>query len=212
MAWLHLERLLGLDPGPSPLAALAVSGVGLLLLLFGWRLSRLAVMALAFALGATLGQSLAKAASVHPAWGVGLGGGLLALLAGPFFKLGVFLAVGAVGGALAGAAAQGLGKHAFWWVFVPAGLLCGALAVWLTRPLVILATSLMGALAWLGGAVTALGGWGLPSAGDFPAAHPWAWGVILALAAAVGVGVQARFSPRRLDQDGAEQEDRAHVA
>ena len=211
MSALRIDRVLGFEHGVPPALGAAVAVVGVLFLLFGWRLHRLSLAAFGFALGAVLGQLVARWIQVDRLWGLMVGGVSLALLSGPVYRVAVFLLAGLAGGALAGEGIRLMAPAGFWFGFVPGFLLAGALSLWQLRTLVILATGLLGAVAlWWGGTV-AIGAYIFRPATTFHARHPVATTVMVGGMFLVGSALQFKFSPRSnvWDEDGEEQEQEA---
>ncbi len=201
MAHLRIDRVLGFEHGVPPALGAAVAGIGLLFLLFGWRLHRFSAAAFGFALGAVLGQLVARWIQVDRMWGVMVGGVSFALLSGPVYRATVFLLAGLAVGAVAGELVRLAAPGAFTWGFAPGFAIGGMLSLWQLRHLVILATALLGAVAlWWGGAV-AVGAWLLRPAATFHVRHPVASAVVVVLLFLIGCAVQVRFSPRRHDDE-----------
>ncbi len=201
MAHLRIDRVLGFEHGVPPALGAAIAGIGLLFLLLGWRLHRFSAAAFGFALGAVLGQLVARWIQVDRMWGVMVGGASFALLSGPVYRVTVFLLAGLAVGAGAGELVRLAAPGGFSWGFVPGFVFGGVLSLWQLRPLVILATALLGAAAlWWGGAA-AIGAWLLRPAATFHARHPVATAVIVGLLFLIGCAVQIRFSPRRHDEE-----------
>lgn len=138
----------------SPVEALALGiptlVLGVALLLFGYRVFRVAIVAL----GALVGAGLGAASPVAPLVAVIAGAIVGALLVWWFYKAGVFL-VGALAGFFlltAFAPAPTVGGLPEWALPLGAALLGGVLALLVERPAIIAATAFDGAyLSWAGG-------------------------------------------------------------
>jgi len=152
-----------LQPQGRLLAGLLQIVVGLAVTFYGFRLFR-ALLALAgFLIGASFGLSLGSGATVPAtAWLLAVALGLAgALLLWALFRVGALLAGAALGVAVAGGVAASLPAtaNAQWdWLLLLVGLVLGAVVAWrLQRPLIIVATALVGAWGALVGLAMLLG-------------------------------------------------------
>lgn len=142
-----------LEPQSRLLAGLAQLGVGLAVTFFGFRLFRWLLAVTGFAAGAAYGLQLggAGSGSAPPsAWLLALALGLAgALLLWLLFRVGALVAGAALGAAVATAVTASLpaGTDPQWaWLLLLVGIVLGAfLGARLQRPLVIVATALLGA-------------------------------------------------------------------
>ena len=66
----RIDRIFGFEHGLPPVYGAMAAIVGLLFLLFGWRLNRFAVVIIGFLAGAFAGQLVARWIQVDRAWGV----------------------------------------------------------------------------------------------------------------------------------------------
>lgn len=207
MSALRIDRVYGFEHGIPPALGAIVAGFGVLFLLLGWRMHRLSLAAFGLALGALLGQLAARWLQVDKLWGLMSGGLIFAVLSGPLYRAAVFLLAGLAVGVLAGEGFRLLVPGGFWFGFAPGFLVGGVLSLWLLRPLVILSTSLLGALAlWWGGAV-AIGAWVYRPSATFSARHPVATTVMVGGLFLVGSGLQFMLSPRSQVWDEDEEEE-----
>ena len=176
--------------------------MGLLFLLFGWRLHRFAVVIIGFLAGAFAGQLVARWIQVDRAWGVFVGGTALALLSDPLHKLMIFMLAGLALGLGAGEGVRLLvAKGGFLWGFVPGFLVGGALSLWKIRLVVILSTAFLGSLLLYWGAAVVSCNVGMSSMCTFHVRHPGATLIMLGLVVIIGVAVQLRFSSHDQEEE-----------
>lgn len=206
MAPSRIDRVLGFEHGLPPGYGWIAAGVGILFLLFGWRLHRLTLVLAGFLVGAFAGQLVARWIQVDRAWGVFVGGGAMAMLAEPLHRVTVFLVAGAVLGLGLGEAARSLaGPGSFWFGFVPAFVLGGLASVWKMRLVIVVSTALLGCVLFCWGAAVAVCNLGLPRLCTFHRHHPWATLAVITLVGLIGCVVQwrlARETPHDTSRDG----------
>lgn len=139
---------------PPPIAACLMLGAGVILLFYGWRAYKVALVVVGALLGAALGAALARKLHIHPvivALPMALAAGIAALM---LQKVGVFLAGGACGLLLV-ASARGMFQNE-WGFYVTAALAftVGALlALYLWRPMITVSLALIGASLIAGGLI-----------------------------------------------------------
>lgn len=136
-----------MSPGNPTVAVLTVV-VGGLICFFGYRLLRITLGIVGFAVGALLAGAVAAALGAGPVvlWVAALVGGITgAILAALLYKIGLFL-LGAGAGALCAALVTtgAIGKPAPLWLFV-GGIAGGIITLFLQRVLVSGLTALIGA-------------------------------------------------------------------
>ena len=138
---------------PPVIVAGILFGAGVLLLLYGWHVYRIALVVTGMLVGAAVGMEIAHRAGV-PAIILALPLGVLAgLVAGYMDKAGAFL-VGGLCGAIPVLAAKGLfqNMYAFYVSAALAGIIAGVLAIYLWKPMIIASLAVVGT-ARIAGAV-----------------------------------------------------------
>lgn len=152
-----------LQPQGRLLAGLVQIAVGLAVTFLGFRIFRTLLALTGFVIGASFGLSLGSGATVPAtalllALALGLAG---ALLLWALFRVGALLAGAALGLAVAGGVTASLPAtvNVQWdWLLLLVGLVLGAILAWrLQRPLVVIATSLVGAWGTMIGVAMVLG-------------------------------------------------------
>jgi hypothetical protein len=201
MTLTRIDRLLGFEHGLPPAYGAIAAAVGLLFLLFGWRLHRFAIVVTGFLVGAFAGQLIARWAQVDPAWGVFIGGIALALLADPLHKIMVFVLAGLAAGLGLGEAIRLIHRSGFLWGFVPGFLAGGSVSLWQIRLVVVFSTAFLGSLMLLWGGAVVMCNLGMSSMCTFHHRHSGATLVILGLAMIIGVAVQLRFSSKSPEEE-----------
>ncbi|MBN2497946.1 MAG: hypothetical protein JXR96_25355 [Deltaproteobacteria bacterium] len=197
----RIDRLPGFEVGIPPAFALAVALMGLLILFVGWRMRRIAMIAAGFGMGAIAGQWIARWTGAGSAWGIAVGGAVLAVLADPLHRVVAFAFCGLAAGVVFGTGlALLISDSAFWWGFTPACLLAGLLSIYLPRSTIILASAFLGGLALLWGSAIAGGYWLEPSLLRFHSRHPVATLVIVGLTFSIGCMVQYGTSTREVEE------------
>ncbi|HUU00146.1 MAG TPA: hypothetical protein VM425_01755 [Myxococcota bacterium] len=195
MSATRIDRILGFEHGLPPAYAAMVALVGLIFLVFGWRLHRLTLAACGFFIGSLAGALLAKWIGVDLGWGIAVGGLALLLLANPLAKAVLFIVAGTSLGICAGEAARlVISPGAFPWGFFPGFAAGGFLSMWQMRALVMMSTSFLGALAFAWGTIAALASLGMPWLCGFQARHPTYYMIILGLIFLVGLLAQRKLS------------------
>ncbi len=196
MSQLRIDRVLGFEHGVPPVFGVVAAVVGLLFLLLGWRLHRFTVAVVGFALGAAIGQLIARWIQVERLWGVLVGGASFALLAEPLHRVAVFGLSGLALGAVAGEGVRLFAPSGFLWGFAPGFLAGGLLSLWQLRLLVILSTALVGAVAVFWGGAVAGGAWLYRPAATFHVRHPLMTTIMIGLLFVVGSAIQFGLSPK----------------
>jgi hypothetical protein len=196
MSATRIDRILGFEHGLPPVYAAIVAFIGLVFLIFGWRLHRLTLGACGFFIGAFAGAVLAKWIGVAQGWGMTIGGLAILLLAYPLLKAVVFVVAGMSLGICAGEAARlTISPAAFLWGFFPGFFAGGLLSMWQMRALVMISTSFIGAMAFTWGTLSLMTSLGISSFRGFEAQHPAYFTIILGLIFLVGLVFQKKLSP-----------------
>lgn len=178
---------------PPPITACLLVGAGVLLLFYGWRVYKIALVAVGVLVGAALGAALAARLGVHPlivALPLGLLAGIGALM---LQKVGAFLAGGACALLLVeGARGMFQNEWGFYLIAALAFLIGGLLALYLWRPMITVSLAMIGASFLAGGLITAADlvkpGW----ATNLAERHPYWLTAALIIAAIIGVYYQTR--------------------
>jgi len=177
-------------------AALFVIPIGILFLLYGFRLYRVLAIVLFAMLGLVLGLVVAGLLQVNATAGMVVGALVLGVLAWPLVRLAWAVTCGVLGAAIVGLVTWALvpsGGEVVWAVAAGVGFLIGAVAGTVCfRVMVIVATSVYGGtlLVWGTLRLTLL----VPSIGDpvmaSLAALPWLLGILVLVPGVFGVIAQ----------------------
>lgn len=204
---LILERATDLVPRVHPaLTAAVVFVVGLVLLAFGFRLYRLLVIVAYAAAGLALGTVAGAHLGVNVLISQIVGAVVLGALAWPLHRLGWALVGGVVTALVLAPLARMLGVEHGTALFVigAAAFLAGAILTgWLLRPLIVVITSLAGAMLLVEATVCLLSHW--PAAGrpvlSIVDARPYVVLIVWGVLAVAGMFIQAqdagKGSPRK---------------
>lgn len=191
LPWLPRIEIIG-EVSVSVYAAVFF-GVGVLLLLFGWHIYRIALVALGVLVGGAVGALIANLAGFHflyLAVPLGILGGVLTAF---LDQVAAFFGGGACGAMLMIAIVQETAEPA-WLLYVAAGLaflIGGIVTAWLYKPMIIVSLSVVGALC-IANAVTLVADVRSPgSARQFFYEHPYVMAGGVALVALGGIVLQS---------------------
>lgn len=179
-----------LNDVPVSVVAALFFGAGVLLLLFGWHIYRVALVVLGVLTGGAIGALIAHLVGIHVLYlAIPLGivaGVLTAFLEG----LAAFFAGGLCGalGMMALLQETGAGRYV---AVGLAFLIGGLLAIFLWRPMIIISLSVVGAVSIANALLLAANGWTPGSAERFLSGHPYLFAAGLAFLTVCGVIFQS---------------------
>lgn len=177
---------------PSTILALVLFGTGVMLLLLGWDIYRVALVVLGVLIGAAMGAGLAFLVDI-PMLILAIPLGLLVgVLSVGLEKVGAFV-VGGMCGAVPLLAGQDMFGPGYG-IYIAAGLafiIAGVLAVMLWRPMIIVSFSVLGGWLMAQGVLIATDRMQPNPLRSLAAAHPYWTAGVMALITLIGVFFQA---------------------
>jgi len=181
---------------PPPILACLLLGAGILLLFYGWRMYKIALVVVGVLAGVALGVALANRLGIHPvivALPMGLLLGISALM---LQKVGAFLAGGACGLILVeGARGMFANEWAFYVTAALAFMVGALLALYLWRPMITVSLAIIGASFLAGGLIVGADLFGRDWGTHAAERHPYLLTAAVIAATIFGVYFQIREEP-----------------